>query len=189
MAFWRIRTEEPPAFEKNSQFALGARSSFWCGFTLRSLRTFVIYCLILMFRLLWRQDAIGLAMLFHRPPKYKYLLVSETSERLTFDAPDDQVAFICGVLIGNAIAICYRIDGPWYEGPYPNRIVSYFERPYSPGEFAWQFLRVDPDWYKKVHRAEIELALQSVVFERPLGGQMLDRYLNILPWPFARKIL
>ena len=189
MVFWRILTEKPLAFQENSQFALGVRSSFSCGFSLRSLRTFVIYCLILMFRLLWRQDAIGLAMLFHRPPKYKYLLVSETSERLTFETPDDQVAFICGLWLGNAIATCYRIDGPWYEGPYPNRIVSYFERPYSPHEYAWQFLRVDPDWYKKVHRAEIELALQSVVFERPLGGQMFDRYLNILPWPFARKIL
>jgi hypothetical protein len=116
-------------------------------------------------------------MLFHRLPEYKYLLVSETNERLTFEAQDDQVAFICGLWLGNAIAICYRIDGP-----YLPRIVSYFERPYSPHEYAWQFLGVDPDWYKKVHRLEIELAWSSIIFYEPLGGQMLNRYLKITQW-------
>jgi hypothetical protein len=116
-------------------------------------------------------------MLFHRSPKYKYLLVSETNERLTFQAPDDQVAFICGLWLGNQIAICYRIEG---NSLVP--VVSYFERPYNPDEYAWQFLKDNPGWYKQAHRPEIWEAWQTIVCLRPMGGEMLTRYLGITPW-------
>jgi hypothetical protein len=113
-------------------------------------------------------------MLFSRLPAHKYLLVSESNERLTFEAADDQVAFRCGLWLGNTIAICYRIEK---QGLLP--IVSYFERPYSPRDYAWQHHKVDPVWFAQMHIIELDDALQSVVFQRPLGGQMLTRYLNM----------
>jgi hypothetical protein len=116
-------------------------------------------------------------MLFLRQPKYTYYLVSETKERLIFEAPDDQVAFMCGLWLGNGIAVCYRNDGLSFPG-----VASYFERPYSPDEYAWQYLKVDPDWFTQVHIIELDYALQSVVFFRPIGGQMLTRYTDLSEW-------
>jgi hypothetical protein len=85
---------------------------------------------------------------------------------------------MCGLWLGNGIAECLRP-----EDRFLMRVVaSYFERPYSPDDYAWQCLKIDPVWFAQVHIIELDYALQSVVFERPLGGEMLRRYTYLSEW-------